>query len=370
MKRRAFLSTSGAAAAALLCGGVAAGESVVVRGEPYPKYADFDNLAVRYMVDKQIRAGQLAFGRGGSVLFSHAYTAAPPPFMRTSTTSIFRVASISKMFTAAGITELLAAKRFTLDTPLFPYIGVRTTLVASQRPDPRIDAITIGQAVAHTAGLAPSGDGDPEFKYRAIENAVGARGPLTQAQFARYVYGLPLRSNPGESYAYSNIGYFLLGRVVEKASGMQYLPYLQTAILEPLGIGDAVLSATAIEGRRANEAFYDADGVGLSVLDPRSQEKLPVAYGGATYWETFDACSDVASSAASLVVLASKYAAWGIGSRAPGSARAGAMPGTQSVVRNRKDGVDYAFVFDKRAEDDPFNSQFRAAIEKRMDRGV
>ncbi len=373
MKRSRFLLAGGAACGALvLSRGRARSEQVIVSGAPSERYAQFDNIMVQYMVDRNIRAGQFAFGREGEVLFAHAYTSADPALMRTRTDSIFRVASISKAFTSAAITTLLARKAFTLDTPLFPYLGITSPLFPAQRPDSRINRITIGQAVAHTAGLAPSGEGDPEFQYRDIENKLGADGPLTQAQFARYVYGLGLQSDPGKTYAYSNVGYFLLGRVIEKASGVPYMTYLQTAVLDPLEIGDAVLSATAIAGRRDNEVLYDdpTGGTGLSVLHPRSQERLPLPYGGATYWETFDACSDIATSVTSLIKLIGRYAAWGTGPRAPGSARAGAMPGTQSVVRNRKDGIDFAFTFNMRAEDDPFNSAIRRNLETQLDRGV
>jgi CubicO group peptidase (beta-lactamase class C family) len=343
-------------------------QDVVVSGSPQPKYAEFDNVTVQFMVDNAITAGQLAFGRGGKVVFSHAYGAASLA-MRVHTTSIFRVASVSKAFTAAALWTLQRKGAFTMDTPLFPYLGIRSVLLPSQKPDSRIDRITIGQAAAHTAGLAPSGEGDPEFEYRKIENAIDASGPLTQLQFARYIYGLPLASGPGKTYAYSNIGYFLLGRVIEKASGMPYMQYLQT-ILPPLGISDVVLSATDIAGRRPNEATYDADGNGLSVLAPRTQQRLPLPYGGATYWETFDACSDLATSASSLVTFLGTYAAWGVGPRAPRSARAGAMPGTESVVRNRDDGIDFAFIFNKRPDADPFDTAYRRKIEALLDRGV
>jgi CubicO group peptidase (beta-lactamase class C family) len=143
-------------------------QDVVVSGSPQPKYAEFDNVTVQFMVDNAITAGQLAFGRGGKVVFSHAYGAASLA-MRVHTTSIFRVASVSKAFTAAALWTLQRKGAFTMDTPLFPYLGIRSVLLPSQKPDSRIDRITIGQAAAHTAGLAPSGEGDPEFEYRKIE---------------------------------------------------------------------------------------------------------------------------------------------------------------------------------------------------------
>jgi CubicO group peptidase (beta-lactamase class C family) len=363
-------STALAGTAAIVPGTPARADDIVVSGAAAPQYADFDNLIAQFMVDNRIRAGQFAFGRNGTVLFSHAYTTAPAPFARTRTDHIFRVASVSKAFTAAAIWRLSQKGAFTMETPLFPYIGVQQPLLPTQKPDSRINTITIAQAAAHTAGLAPSGEGDPEFEYRTIENAINASGPLTQLQFARYVYGLPLASKPGATYAYSNIGYFLLGRVIEKASGMKYLDYVQKTVLDPLGIDDVVLSATAIAGRRENEVLYDAEGDGLSVLDPRSNQRLPIAYGGATYWETFDACSDIATSASSLVKFLGTYAAWGVGPRAPKSARAGAMPGTESVIRNREDGIDYAFIFNKRPDADPFDTAFRRKLEERLDKGV
>ncbi len=372
VSRKTFVaSTASLAAATLLPVRRVGAAQVVVSGELDPKYADFDNLVVQNMVNNNIKAGQFAFGRGGSVLFAHGYTnSVDPSYMRTLSTSIFRVASLSKAFTSACLTTLLAKNAFTLETPLFDYISVDQPLLPSQHPDARLPKVTIGQTVAHTAGLAPSGDNDPEFQYRQIENDIDASGPLTQEQFTRYVYGVPLQSDPGKVYAYSNIGYYLLGRVIEKASKRPYYEYLKSAVLDPLGIDDTVLSATAISGRRPNEVAYDDDDTGLSVLDPRSKTMLPLPYGGATYWETFDACSDLATSAPSLIALIGHYAAWGTGGRAPGSARAGAMPGTEAVIYNRRDGIDYAFSFNRRPDDDPFNTYFRKSLDARFDRGI
>jgi CubicO group peptidase (beta-lactamase class C family) len=370
--RSAFLRLATCASAVAFFPRDARAAQVVVSGELHPEYADFDNLVVQFMVDKSIRSGQLAFGKNGNVLFAHGYTnSTDPAYMRTFSDSIFRVASLSKAFTSACLTQLVAHGTFTEDTPLFDYIGVDTVLVSGQKPDPRIGRVTVGQAIAHTAGLEPSGPNDPEFQYRRIENEIDASGPLTREQFARYVYGIGLVSDPGRTYAYSNIGYFLLGRAIEKASGREYYDYLRSAVLAPIGIDDVVLSATAVSGRLPNEVVYDdGNARGLSVLDPRSQEMLPLPYGGATYWETFDACSDLATSARSLVTFMAHYAAWGTGPRHPGAARAGAMPGTESVMYSRKDGIDYAFVFNQRPDADPFQTDFRRLLDARFDRGV
>lgn len=367
--RRTFLGAAAATACAAALP-ARASASVWATGASAPAYADFDRLFGNYMLANNVRAGQFAIGRGGKVLFAHAYTNADASYMRTRTDSIMRVASVSKAFTSAGITELLKTKKFTLDTKAFPYLGVRETLLKTQVPDPRIEQITIGQLVAHTSGLPGSGQGDPEFAYRDIERAVGAAGPLTQEQFTRYLYGVHLNSDPGAKDVYSNVGYYLLGRIIEKASGKKYLEYLNAAVLGPLGIDDVYISATDIAKRLPNEVHYDDDHeTGLSVLQPQTEERLPLPYGGATYWETFDACSAIATTAASIVTLMGTYATWGIGPRHGGDARVGAMPGNECVMYSRPDGIDYAYTFNQRF-DDGFDTDFRKSIDTRIAQGI
>lgn len=367
-ERRAFLAGAAATACAAALP-LRAGATVWATGESAPGYADFDRLFGNYMLANDVRAGQFALGRAGKVLFAHAYTNADASYMRTRTDSIMRVASVSKAFTSAGITKLLAAKKFALDTKAFPYLGIRETLLPTQVPDERIDQITIGQLVAHTSGLPGSGPGDPEFAYRDIERAIGAQGPLTQEQFTRYLYGVRLHSDPGKTDRYSNVGYYLLGRVIERASGQKYLAYLNASVLAPLGIDDVYVSATDIAKRLPNEVHYDDDETGLSVLKPQTDERLPLPYGGATYWETFDACSALATSASSIVRLMGSYATWGIGARHGGDARVGSMPGNECVMCSRPDGIDYAYTFNRRF-DDGFDTGFRKSIDARIAQGI
>lgn len=368
LDRRSFL-TGAAAAACVSAIPLRSNATVWATGASAPAYADFDRLFGNYMLANDVRAGQFAIGRGGTVLFAHAYTNADASYMRTRTDSIMRVASVSKAFTSAGITELLKAKKLTLDTKVFAFLGVRETLLPAQIPDARIERITVGQLIAHTSGLPGSGEGDPEFEYRAIERSVGAIGPLTQDQFTRYLRGVQLNTDPGKVYAYSNVGYYLLGRVIEKASGKAYLDYLNAAVLEPLGIDDVYISATDVKKRLANEVSYDDDETGLSVLAPQSDIRLPLPYGGATYWETFDACSAIATTASSIVTLMGTYATWGVGPRHGGDARVGSMPGNECVMYSRPDGIDYAYTFNRRF-DDGFDTDFRKSIDARIAQGI
>jgi len=96
-------------------------------------------------------------------------------------------------------------------------------------------------------------DPAPEFHMWAIETAAGLSGPLSDAQLTAYLYGEPLNSTPGTTYAYSNDGYYLLARVIERAAEMPYIDWVNANVLAPIGIADAVVSATAFSGRRSNE---------------------------------------------------------------------------------------------------------------------
>src|SRR4029077_16927811 len=83
-----------------------------------------------------------------------------------------------------------------------------------------------------------------------------AEPPAGAAQVIRYMRGKPLDFNPGERYAYSNFGYCVLGRLIEKASGQSYEKYVQEHVLAPRGITRMRIGRTLLEGRADGEVKY------------------------------------------------------------------------------------------------------------------
>src|ERR1700687_5803197 len=67
---------------------------------------------------------------------------------------------------------------------------------------------------------------------------------------------LPLSQQPGTHYAYSNFGYCLLGRVIEKVTGQTYAAHVQQAVLGPCGISDMAIAGNTLADRRPNEVIY------------------------------------------------------------------------------------------------------------------
>lgn len=128
--------------------------------------------------------------------------------------TVFTIGSITKQFTGAAIVKLEMQGKLSVTDTIDQYLpGV---------PDDK-KGITIHQLLTHTAGV-PNALGD-DFDLNA-----------THDNFLRLVMRTKLRSKPGRRHAYSNVGYSLLGMIVEKASGMGYEAYLRKHLFEPAGM--------------------------------------------------------------------------------------------------------------------------------------
>jgi CubicO group peptidase (beta-lactamase class C family) len=298
-----------------------------------------------------IRAGQLAIGKAGAIVYSHAYTnSTDPSYAITQPTSIMRVSSNSKAFVTGAMTILFAENLVSPSTPLWSYLGITQPLLASQTPDARASQITLAELIDHTAGFHDSSGSAPEFNMYAIERAAGNSGPLTKAQFTAYLFGQPLYSDPGTVETYSNEDYYLLARVIEKAVGEDYLTWVDANLLAPIGITDDVVTATAQSGRRPNEATCDDPSTGFSVLTPQQEATVPGCYGGITVYEVLDGPTSISVSAQSLAIYAGHYNVYGLGARAAGYAREGSFVGSLSWMESLSDGYDFAFTFNSRVD--------------------
>ena len=123
----------------------------------------------------------------------------------------------------------------------------------------------------------------------------------------RHMLGKPLDFNPGERYAYSNFGYCLLGRVIEKVTGRTYEDYVRREILLPVGALDTHLGKTLREERLPGEVFYDVEGrKGNAVLGPDLGKPVLLPYGT---WclEAMDSHGGWVASAPDLVRFASAF---------------------------------------------------------------
>jgi CubicO group peptidase (beta-lactamase class C family) len=130
----------------------------------------------------------------------------------------FEIGSLTKQVTAACILQLAEAGRLDIDQPLAAYL-----------PDaPHAAEVTLRQLLSHTSGLHDYLDLTPE-QFAAL-----ASKPIAYRDLVARVASLPLDFPPGSRWSYSNTGYLLLGKVIERVSGESYEAYVRRHILAPL----------------------------------------------------------------------------------------------------------------------------------------
>ncbi len=156
-----------------------------------------------------------------------------------SSTTRFRLASVSKMITVAAVARLVDEGRLDLDAPVQKYVPD-----FPEKPWP----VTTRQLAAHVAGIRHYRDDDP---------IADCNKPFpTLVEGLKIFRDDALLFEPGTAHSYSSYGYNLIGAVVEGASGKDYLTYVREAVLEPLGMRHTVADRNEpiIEGRAR---FYE-----------------------------------------------------------------------------------------------------------------
>jgi CubicO group peptidase (beta-lactamase class C family) len=313
-------------------------------GRYQTKYAQYDRMVEQWMDAYAIPAAQLAFRKSGTLLFSHAYTRGSGSLVTTA--NVMRLASVSKMTATAAVTQLYASGKLAPGLLAFPYLGITKPLLKSQTPDPNINKVTVQELVDHTGGFHGEGIGDPLFMMRDIEVQINHE-PLTKTQFARYIYGEPLQFVPGTQSLYSNVGYQLLGMVVEKATGKHFVDYMNRSIMAPLGIANVGLGSTTFTKRNPAEVIPSDPYTGPSVFDLSQNPPLrPFAYeGGNVIWEVADAPADFETNAESISLFIHTYNVYGLGGRQADYARSGCVPGVATWAESFGNNVDVALFF-------------------------
>jgi N-acyl-D-amino-acid deacylase len=261
INRRRFFRQSGLAAAAFTANASFASR---VRGAPgRPMDQAFDDAVNSYMKPRKTPGAALAVIKDRRLVYARAYgwadvekKEAPRP------NSLFRIASLSKPFTAVAVLKLVAAGRLQMDAPAFDILQLEP--LSGPKPDPRLKRITVRHLLHHTGGWDRDKSGDPMFMSEKIARANGQPPPANQRAIIRYMLGQPLDFDPGARYAYSNFGYCVLGRIIEKISSLNYAAWVQQDVLAPIGIRRMRQGISSVGGRAEGEVKYYMPDRGLS----------------------------------------------------------------------------------------------------------
>jgi len=180
-----------------------------------------DEIAKYYVGTKQF-SGAVLVARGDKVLFSKAYEFANLEWrIPNTTTTKFRIGSVTKQFTAAAVLLLVERGKLRLDDQIKSFFPEAPVIWHN---------ITLAQLLSHTGGVPNYTEGTDMVKFSARQ--------MTPTEIVNTVRDRPLDFLPGERMRYSNTGYVLLGMAIEKASGMSYEKFLQENFWTPLGMKD------------------------------------------------------------------------------------------------------------------------------------
>lgn len=280
--------------------------STPVSGESSAQLAAFDAIMTKMMAKWSLPGGQLAISRDNRLVFNRGYGYASVEDQETvSPNSRFRIASTSKPFTGVAIQQLIDAGKLTLDTQAFPLLALEPAPNTTQ--DPRLHKITIHQLLEHSGGWNSAGTGmDPQYVPWTLvaSHLFNTEDPAEAATIVRYMQGQPLDFDPGTLSAYSNFGFNVLGRVIEKITGLAYADSVTQSILTPTGIASMAIGGTTLAGRLENEVrYYSAKDVPSVVSVFPGEGYVPQGYGY-YYMPSLDSHGGWISTASDLVKFA------------------------------------------------------------------
>jgi CubicO group peptidase (beta-lactamase class C family) len=191
-----------------------------------------DKIFTAEMEKEHIPGAAFVFVKDGAVLFSKGYGFVDLERSKPVSTerTIFRIGSISKLFTATAVVQLADRRKLDLQNDVTRYL--KKVKVPATYPQP----ITAAQLLSHTAGLD---------EIRPGTQAPNSEGVLPLADFLQT--RLARIRAPGEVISYSTYGITLAGELIEEVSGMSFESYLQRNIWQPLGMDRTSISVPESE---------------------------------------------------------------------------------------------------------------------------
>lgn len=319
-----------------------------VSGKVVKGFEPVDRAAEEFLNRIDGQAMTVAISRNGVILYSRGFGWRDEARKtQTQPETIMRIASVTKPFTAAAIKTLVRSGKLQLNAKAFDLL--KLTPPPGAKVDPRLKSITIQQLLEHKGGWDREKSFDPMFKIGEVEKDLKLKEPAKPIDVVRWMLGHPLQFDPGERRAYSNFGFCVLGRVIEKVSGKSYGDYVKETVLKTSTIKDMKLGRNLVKDHDPKEVWYPAKNINVEVMD---------SHGG---W---------IASASSLCLFMQHY--WIDGDpRGGGTAEwtfFGSLPGTTSMVRQRKDGYNIAVLCNQRREGKSDDDNEK--LEKLMDAAV
>lgn len=316
--------------------------------------------------------GKLVYARG----FGYADTASKA---EAQPYNQFRIASISKLVTAIGIMKLKEEGKLSLNDKVFGPDGILNDPYFNEPKDKRAYGITVAYLLSHEAGWSQR-YGDQMFMPTLIADKMGLKPPVDTKTIVRFALDKRLQYTPGTGRAYSNLGYSILGLIIEKVSGMTYEDFCKQEILEPLGIYDMSIAGNLPTDKTPFEVTYyepsdvvlkpSIYGTGIMVTPSYGGNDIKTL-GGAGAWlatapdlmrlllavDGFKTRPDILSDESIRFMTDNDNGFAPIGWKATiynGTWwRTGSFPGTAGMMKRQSDGLSWVVLFNSSAWNGP-----------------
>jgi CubicO group peptidase (beta-lactamase class C family) len=246
-----------------------------------PEFYGMERIVLSFMRRWEIEGASIAVSKDGHLLYAKGFGFADKVTKTpTEPYNKFRIASISKLITAVAIMKLQEEGRLSVNDRVFGPDGILNDPFYSEPRDKRVFSITVAHLLSHEGGWTARW-GDQMFIPFAVAEAMDVNPPVDTKTIVRFALNKGLHFTPGTGRSYSNLGYAILGLVIEKVTGMSYSDYCRKEILEPIGIYDMTLARNLPEEKAPFEVTYYEPGD--AVLKPSiygNGNMVPASYGG------------------------------------------------------------------------------------------
>ncbi len=235
----------------------------------------------RFMRREMLEGASVAVAKEGKLIYAKGFGYADKESETTVEPShLFRIASVSKLITAAGVMRLQEQGALQLDDKVFGAEGLLNDSAYLNYRDKRVEDITVRHLLEHSGGWTTRW-GDQMFMPTTVARSLKKDLPVSKSDIIRFVLNKRLHFTPGQGSYYSNLGYMVLGEVIAKASGMDYEKYIQTNLLYPLGIFDMRIGGSHLYERAELEVKYYEPTPTFYVADHSGAEgEVLRTYGG------------------------------------------------------------------------------------------
>lgn len=254
---------------------------IQVSGPAVPGMDPFDAAVKELLLRWNVPGASIAVARGGKLVLARSYGYADFEARQpVQPLSRFRIGSTSKVLTSLAVLHLAEQGRLDLDAR---FLDLLPGYEIPAGGDARLQEVTVRQLLHHAGGWDRSRSPDYTEWGERIADELGVPSPATAEQAARWILGKPLDFAPGSRFAYSNVGFLYLARVIEAVSGEPYEHYVRDQVLAPMGVLGLSMCDGRLEGRQEEEVKYYSNLLFDSAYPGEGMVPAPYAWGAGPF---------------------------------------------------------------------------------------